>query len=454
MDGSFFSIFEGNMDFKGTIARYIKSNHLINEGSRVLLGISGGADSVALLRVLLELGYNPVCVHCNFHLRGEESDRDQAFVEQLCSKFSLDLEICHYDTRQYASDHSVSIEMAARELRYRDFERLMSVKGATAICIAHHKDDSVETILMNLMRGTGIKGLTGIKPVNGNIVRPLLCVSRADILDYLRSLNQDYITDSTNLEPDCTRNRIRLQLLPLMRQICSDTDNSIMETASHLQQAWDIYSAGIDRLTDSTVHTENGITYISINALRNSPSVQGLLFEILSPMGFNDSQIANICASLDSQPGTQFLSATHILVKDRDSLIVAPACRNPEPLTLTLEPGTSVSLPGGQVMSISTAPNGTPVSRQATTATIDLSKINGPVTVRPVQPGDWFIPFGMKGRKLVSDFLTDSKCSLIERQRQLVLAQGDNIIWVIGRRTDNRYRITPDTAQQLILTIS
>lgn len=442
------------MKFKETIRNYIKANCLLEDGQTVLLGLSGGADSTALLRVLLSLGFTVHAVHCNFHLRGEESNRDQSFVTDLCTSLGVELSIFHYDTRAYAQEHGVSIEMAARELRYADFQKICSQNGIDRIAVAHHSDDSVETILMNLMRGTGIRGLTGIKPVNGNIVRPLLCVSRAQIIDYLQSLNQDYITDSTNLEPDCTRNRIRLQLLPLMRQICTSADSSIIETAEHLQQVYSLYSSSVKQLIDSAVRTENGITAISIDALKGSASVHGLLFEILSPMGFNNSQIADISISLDSQPGTRFMSGTHMLVKDRDSLIVAPIANNVEHLTCTLQPDTCITLPNGQVMSIKTAPGNTPVSRLATTATIDSSKINGPVTVRPVQPGDWFIPFGMKGRKLVSDFLTDSKCSLIERQRQLVLAQGNNIIWVIGRRTDNRYRITPDTACQLILTVS
>ncbi len=442
------------MEFKETIRNYIKANCLLEDGQTVLLGLSGGADSTALLRVLLSLGYTVHAVHCNFHLRGAESNRDQSFVTDLCTSLGVELSIFHYDTRAYAQEHGVSIEMAARELRYADFQRLGSELGIERIAVAHHSDDSVETILMNLMRGTGLRGLTGIKPLNGNIIRPMLCVSRADILDYLRSLNQDYITDSTNLEPDCTRNRIRLQLLPLMRQICTSADSSIIETASHLQQAWNIYSAGIDQLTSQAVRKEKDTTLISIDALKSSPSAQGLLFEILSPMGFNDSQIADICASLDSQPGTRFMSGTRVLVKDRDSLIVAPIANNAEHLTCTLQPDTCITLPNGQVMSIKTAPGNTPVSRLATTATIDSSKINGPVTVRPVQPGDWFIPFGMKGRKLVSDFMTDCKCNLVERQRQLVLTQGEDIIWVIGRRTDNRYRITPGTTEQLILTIS
>ena len=198
--------------FVNRIKDFISSNALLNDGSHVIVGVSGGADSTVLLRILLELGYPCTAVHCNFHLRGAESDRDQKFVEELCRNLDVELVICDYDTVSYAKQKGISIEMAARELRYADFERIMQERGASAICIAHHRDDSVETLLLNLIRGTGLRGLTGIKPKNGHIVRPLLCVSRQDIEEYLKDTDQQYITDSTNLETDYTRNKIRLDL--------------------------------------------------------------------------------------------------------------------------------------------------------------------------------------------------------------------------------------------------
>ena len=222
--------------FVNRIKEYIGSNKLLEDGAKVIVGLSGGADSTALLLVLLRLGYRVHAVHCNFHLRGSESDRDRRFAEDLCNRLGVEFTVCDYDTRKFASDNGISIEMAARHLRYADFERIMTECEASAICIAHHRDDSVETVLLNLIRGTGIKGLTGIKPRNGYIIRPLLCVSRQEIEEWLKQVGQTYVTDSTNLETDYTRNKIRLQLLPLMRSINPSADESVISTAGHLQQ--------------------------------------------------------------------------------------------------------------------------------------------------------------------------------------------------------------------------
>ena len=437
------------------IREFILSNDLLDNGAKVVAGVSGGADSTALLLILLRLGYRVHAVHCNFHLRGSEGDRDQQFVTDLCNRLGVELEICQYNTQQYASDHGISIEMAARELRYADFERIMHKCGASAVCIAHHRDDSVETVLLNLIRGTGIKGLTGIKPRNGHIIRPLLCVSRQDIENWLNEIGQSYVTDSTNLETDYTRNKIRNQLLPLMRSINPDADNAVNDTAKHLQQTYAIYSKAIKSATDRIVTISGGITTISIPELNKEADTGAVLFEILSPMGFNSTQIEDIVASLSSQPGARFISATHQLIKERDFLTVSPIDDSSfKPLTINLEPDTSSALPDGSVLTVATAHAVTPISRLQSTATFDADLVKGPITIRPWQEGDWFIPFGMKGRKLVSDYLTDCKVSALERQKQLVATCRNDIVWVMGRRSDNRYRVTDKTKTQLILSLS
>ena len=441
--------------FINRIKDFILSNNLLAPGAKVVAGVSGGADSTALLLILLRLGYRVHAVHCNFHLRGSESNRDQQFVTDLCKRFGVELEICQYNTQQYASDHGISIEMAARELRYADFERIMHKCGASAICIAHHRDDSVETVLLNLIRGTGIKGLTGIKPRNGHIIRPLLCVSRQNIENWLNEIGQPYVTDSTNLETHYTRNKIRNQLLPLMRSINPDADNAINDTARHLQQTYAIYSKAIEKAINRIVTISDSITTISIPELNKEADVGAVLFEILTPMGFNSTQIEDVVTSLNSQPGTRFFSATHQLIKERDSLTVSPIASSTfKPMTLDLKPDTTSALPDGCILNIATAHAGTPISKLQSTATFDADLIKGPVTIRPWQEGDWFIPFGMKGRKLVSDYLTDCKVSAFDRQKQLVATCGNDIIWVMGRRSDNRYRVTDKTTTQLILSLS
>ena len=442
------------MDFVNRIKQYIGANGLLKSGSTVIIGISGGADSTALLKVLLTLGYRCIAVHCNFHLRGAESDRDQKFVEDLCHNLDVELITFSYDTALYAKQKGISIEMAARELRYADFEKVMKEHGASAICIAHHRDDSVETLLLNLIRGTGLRGLTGIKPKNGNIIRPLLCVSRQEIEEYLKEIDQPYITDSTNLETDYTRNKIRLELLPLMRRINPNADSSIESTALHLQQAYAFYNQAIEQARAEVVAGDESNFSIDIAKLRLVPSVQALLFEILSPLGFNDAQITAVAGSLDSQPGTVFESATHRIVKDRDAFIVSPiGAKAFSGIEFSAKNGISVDLTDGRTLSVNTASADTPISKDPSVATFDADLIDGPLLIREWKEGDWFIPFGMKGRKLVSDYLTDCKISAADRKKQLVITYNNEIIWVVGLRSDNRYRIDRNTTQQLILTI-
>lgn len=442
------------MVFEKKIKRYISDNKLLEDNSSVVVGVSGGADSTALLRVLLTLGYRCIAVHCNFHLRNSESDRDQQFVEDLCKNLGVELITCSYDTSLYSKQNGISIEMAARELRYSDFERIMQERGASAICIAHHRDDSVETLMLNLIRGTGLRGLTGIKPKNGHIIRPLLCVSRQDIEVWLKETGQPYVTDSTNFKTDYTRNKIRLELLPLIRNINPNADSSIESTALHLQQAYAFYFNAIEKARKEITQTDGDVTIIDIDKLKLTPSVQALLFEILSPLGFNDTQITAVAAALDSQPGTEFASTTHRIVKDRDSFIVSTIG---EKLFTNTEfyakSGVSIDLHDGRIIYVNTATADAPISKDPSVATFDADLINGQLLIRLWKEGDWFIPFGMKGRKLISDYLTDSKVSAAERKKQLVVTQGNDIIWLVGLRSDNRYRINKNTTQQLILTI-
>ena len=442
------------MDIVNRIRQYINDNRLLESNSLVIAGVSGGADSTALLKVLLTLGYRCIAVHCNFNLRGAESDRDRQFVTELCHNLGVELIVCSYDTVSYAKQKNISIEMAARELRYADFERIMQERGASAICIAHHRDDSVETLLLNLIRGTGLRGLTGIKPKNGHIIRPLLCVSRQEIEDWLKENGQPYVTDSTNLETDYTRNKIRLELLPLMRRINPSVDNSIESTALHLQQAYAFYSQAIKQAMNLVVSKNGQNISINIQELKQTPSVQGLLFEILSPLGFNDAQITSVSASLDAQPGIRFCSATHQVIKDRDSFTVSPITGTAfTPITVNIKPDITIPLPDGRTLTVTTAPAETPISKETSVATFDAALIQGSIEIRLWQDGDSFIPFGMKGRKLVSDYLTDCKVSQTEREHQLVVTHNQQIIWLLGRRTDNRYRITPRTTTHLILSL-
>lgn len=313
------------------IAQYIEKEHLFSTQDKLLIALSGGADSVALLRILLDLGYDCEAAHCNFHLRGEESDRDEQFVRQLCQSVNTSLHVVHFNTSQYAIEKKISIEMAARELRYQWFNEIKDKTAANFIAVAHHQDDSVETILLNLLRGTGINGLLGIRPHNGNIVRPLLCVSRREIIDYLNHIGQEYVTDSTNLQDEYTRNKIRLNLIPLMQEINPSVKESIIDTGNYLNQVAHIYNICIAEGKQRVMEKNR----IDIHALLNEPSPDALLFEILHPHGFNPAQIKCILASLNGQPGKQFISKENWrVIKDRDYLLISKAEKEEKPLSI------------------------------------------------------------------------------------------------------------------------
>ena len=423
--------------FKRDVEKFIDQKSLFERRDKVLVALSGGADSVALLRVLHALGYQCECAHCNFHLRGEESNRDEAFVQQLCQKFDIPLHVTHFDTTDYAHTKRISIEMAARELRYQWFETLRQSIGASVIAVAHHRDDSVETFLLNLIRGTGINGLKGIAPKNGYVVRPLLQESRENILDYLQHLNQDYVTDSTNLQDEYMRNKIRLNLLPLMKELNPSVSESIAATAERLADAALIYNKEREMAIQRVMKGEK---VISISALLDETAPSSLLFELLHPYGFNPSQIKDIYQSLFGQSGRRFHSSQWEVLRDRDSLILHSFSGEETdhvPPTLTYE---TVDITPEFI-----------ILRDKHIACLDADKVTLPLTVRKWQVGDKFTPLGMKGKKNVSDYLTDRKFTLFQKGHQYVACQGDKIVWLIGERIDNAYRIDADSKRAVIV---
>ena len=420
------------------IKQYIEKEDLFSSGSKILIALSGGADSVALLCILHAAGYPCEAAHCNFHLRGEESNRDEQFVRQLCKKYGIHLHTIDFDTTRYAAEKHISIEMAARELRYNWFEEIRNQCRADVVAVAHHQDDSVETILLNLIRGTGITGLLGIRPRNGVIVRPLLCINREEIMRYLQSIGQDYVTDSTNLEDEYTRNKIRLNLLPLMQTINPSVKNSLIETGNYLSDVATIYNRYIEEAKTRIATTEG----IRICELVKEPAPEALLFEILHPLGFNSAQIKDIVHSLHGQPGKQFSSKEWRVIKDREFLLLE-----------NIQSEDKEELPFQIIKEEKEYTSDFQIPREKGTACFDADKLDGTISYRKWRTGDTFIPFGMKGKKKISDYLTDRKFSISQKERQWVLCCGEHIAWLIGERTDNRFRIDETTKRVVIYKI-
>ena len=428
------------------IRQFIESHQLLDREGLSLVALSGGADSVCLLLVLRQLGYRVEAVHCNFKLRGEESDRDEQFVENLCNELNVALHKVHFDTQAYAELHHVSIEMAARELRYAYFEQLRTDLGAQAVCVAHHQDDSVETILMNLVRGTGIHGLTGIKPRQGHVVRPLLCVSRHEITCWLEERSQTYVTDSSNLVPNVIRNKLRLQVIPPLQNITPSAQANILATARRLAEAERVMDAAVGQQLSALVEGDG----IDIEQLLRQPSAEMLLYEWLTPCGFSPATIEDIACRLPhAQSGQQWRSATHLLAVHRGRLLLSPLPQ-PVPVLRMPEPGIYVS---GTMRLNLQLQEGRVIERQANVASLDADRVAFPLTLRPAGAGDRFHPYGMKGTKLVSDYLTDRYMppALKLTQQVLVDASGQ-IVWLVGQRPDARFCINDDTKRTLLVS--
>lgn len=420
------------------IAQYIDNERLFPINARIIVALSGGADSVALLRILHTLGYDCEAAHCNFHLRGTESDRDEMFVRKLCKTMKTPLHTIDFATEQYAIEKKISIEMAARELRYQWFAEIKEKTKADVIAVAHHQDDSVETVLLNLIRGTGINGLLGIRPKNGDIVRPLLCISRKEITDYLQNAGQEYMTDSTNLQDEYTRNKIRLNLLPLMQEINPLVKEHIIDTSNYLNDVNRIYNKGIEEGKQRVIEKGN----IRIVPLLKEPSPEALLFEILYPLGFNAAQTKNILTMLEGQTGKQFISKDGWrVVKNRELLLIDKKEKQENPPFCLIKEEKEYT-------------KDFIIPREKHIACFDTDKLIGEINLRKWQTGDIFIPFGMKGKKKVSDYLTDRKFSIIQKENQWVLCCGDKIIWIVGERTDNRFRIDEKTKKVTVFKMS
>ena len=447
------------------IKRFIASEHLLRVDALYLVALSGGADSVALLLCLKELGYRVEAVHCNFQLRGEESMRDERFCEELCQHENIPLHKVHFDTQSYADLHKVSIEMAARELRYHYFFQLKEALKAEGICVGHHKEDSVETILINLVRGTGLSGLMGIRPRKNDIIRPLLCVTRHEIEDYLRRHASTFVTDSTNLMDDVVRNKIRLNVLPQLAEINPSVTEAILTTANHLSDVEAIVQESLKEALEKAVHffySESSVSQSSLSkhpfqldltTVRAFPSPAYLLFYILKPLGFSSSQITEMVSHLDGQTGQLWYSSTHELTHDRGFFMVLPR-EEGEPRTLVI-PETGRYVYDEQLSLRLTertlAPSSTvSFSKNSTIVDLDAFSIRFPLTLRRVAEGDRFTPLGMRGSQLVSDFLTNLKRNRFEKRNQLVLLDATGtILWVLGLRINDRFKLTPQSTSCL-----
>lgn len=433
----------------GNIKAYIERHALLAGEAPVLVGVSGGADSVALLALLCRLGYACVVAHCNFHLRGDESDRDETFVRGLAERWRTPFYRVDFRTEEYARKNRLSIEMAARRLRYEWLESLRQELGCQAIAVAHHRDDNVETVLLNLFRGTGLSGLRGIRPRNGYVIRPLLGVSRQEIEAWLRGEGLSFVTDSTNRSDLFTRNFIRLRVLPLLESRLPSVKETIARSAEYLSGVEVIYREAIARARREIMPEEGRLL---IGALLRQPEPRTVLFEILRDYGFSRAQVDQVFAVLEGESGRRFYSGTHQLVKDRDSLLLAPVSVDQPDIVMIGRDFGRVDWP--LPIEFSLIPNSPDLEivRSSNVAYLDYGRLRGDLLLRHWREGDWFVPFGMRGRKKLSDYFSDHKFSCLAKERQWLLCDEESIVWVVGQRIDDRYRVKTET--EMVLRIN
>ena len=432
-----------------TIKKFLKE-HDIDEKAGFIITVSGGADSITLLHAFKYLNLRIHALHCNFNLRGKESNMDEQFVKRFCETYGIPMSVKRFETREYAQKKGISIEMAARELRYAWFEEMRLKKKMDYIVVGHHADDLAETLFINICRGTGIKGLTGIRPVKDKILRPLLSRSREEIIAYIEQNQLGYRTDSTNNSLDYVRNKIRHLIIPVCKEINPSFLNTVQENCNTLKVVEQIYKYGIDCLKANIVSEENGEILIDIQKTMASPAPYTFLFEFLRPYGFNATQIEDILHSNEAIPGKQFEAGEYLLTKGRVYWRLFNILEKEEERTLLADSGEYHLDDYTFTLGEQEIDDSFQVPQDSEIGCFDLDKITYPLVLRHWSTGDWFCPLGMKrSKKKLSDLFTDLKFSAKQKKECLILQSGKDIIWVVGHRIDDRYKVSPATKRVL-----
>lgn len=418
---------------------------MLPPASKVIIALSGGADSVALLVALHELGYNCIAAHCDFHLRGDESERDRTYAKTIADVYATAYREIHFDVNSYKKSHGVSTEMACRDLRYEWFRTLSSEYDNAPVAIAHHHDDNIETMFLNLLRGTGITGLTGMKYRNGIFIRPMLDCRRTEVESFLSEKSIKFMTDSTNLISDVKRNKLRNIILPVLRKEFPDADKGLTTTLHNLRDTARLFDALVTETSSSHI---NGNTIDLTAIIDESREPSTLLFEILKPYGFNATHVADIISAHQSATasGKQFFSASHCVTLNRGSLIIDETTTCSEDEELKIDLTDTDTLPDWLTVECISRDQFKP-DRSGNTLYLDSSVIDGsPVFIlRHWREGDRLAPFGMKGTRLVSDIFSDAKLSLPDKNKTWILTRDSIILWIAGIRASRHFAVTPST---------
>jgi tRNA(Ile)-lysidine synthase len=453
------------MNLLSRFLEFISYQKLFSSKDKLLLAVSGGLDSSVLCELCHRAGFHFIIGHCNFQLRGEESERDEEFVRRLGKKYGVEVFVKRFETSEYAENKKVSIQLAARQLRYAWFEEIVNRESsgvnrestgdrrlptADFILTAHHLDDNIETVLMNFFKGTGIAGLRGMLPLAGRIIRPLLFAKKEELLEYARELNLEYVEDSSNQSEKYSRNYFRLQVIPLIEKIYPGAISNIAHNATRFQEIEILYRQAIDLHKKKLVEKKGTELHIPVEKLRRTEPIQTVVYEIIREFGFSTGQTTSVLELMDSESGRYVLSTTHRILKNRNWLIISPLYSKEQGVVVIGDSEQVVEFPNGQLeLERIRKATGYRPSPDDSVACLDSSDIQFPLLLRRWRKGDYFYPLGMQKKKKLARFLIDQKLSLNEKENVWVLEMDRRILWVIGKRIDHRFRITDQTKEIL-----
>lgn len=432
--------------------KYIKDNKLFKKQDKILVAISGGADSIALAHLMKRSGYKCIFAHCNFNLRDKESDTDEVFCKNFAIKHNTEIYTKSFNTKDYAIKNKLSIEEAARNLRYNWFEKIRIREKCKYIVTAHHLNDNIETFFIKFTSGTGIRGLSGIKNKNKKIIRPLLFAKRSEIENYCNVNNLKFRTDKSNFDTKFTRNKFRNNIIPLFTEMNPNFENTIAKNLKILTDIHKIYNKAIKKAIKKCVQKKNNIIKINIKKLQKLEAPETYLFELIRKFGFNSADTSDIYNAINSHSGKIFYSTTHRLLKDRKHFIIKKneKFNHGKKVIISNIKNINPTLPF--VFEIIKKTPDFKINSDSKTAFIDFEKLKFPITIRTFLKGDFFYPLGMNNKKNLSDFYTDLKLNLFEKEDTLIMESKDKIFWIVDKRIDNRFKITEKT--KAILKIS
>lgn len=435
------------MDLLQQFEEHLSKTNLISRKEMMIVGFSGGIDSVVLCHLLSSLGHELLCAHVNFGLRNEESDRDEQFVQTFCKDHQLECRVIHPDTRSMAENWNLSIQETARKIRYDWFHQLSEEKHGAKILTAHHADDNIETMMMFLLRGTGIHGLTGIPAKNGRIIRPLLPFTKNAIEEYAKQHALSWVEDSSNLTTKYTRNMIRNRLLPFMYELFPSSRQNLYDNLQRFEDAAKLYDQAVSVQKKKLLEYRGSDVHIPILKLLKSEPLATLLYECIKDYGFNAAQVNDVLDLCYAANGKYVASSTHRIIRNRRWLVIS-GLRSMDASFHTIDAQeVSIQFEQGTLLLEFIPIEQHVLDRSPHVADIDRDKIKFPLLLRKWKQGDYFYPLGMKKKKKVSRFLIDQKLSLVEKEKTWIVESDKKIIWIPGMRIDDRYKITTSTRE-------